>query len=261
MHTLKTISEPKDENTLLLLHGTAISDASMNKKSVICEGVVVSTNQKKFRESSLFFNGNSRILVEPTNFFKNDWTIDWWEYALDGAGARFSGAYTTGNYWGNLVIGHIGMNTYASTSPTVNNWNVISGMTMMHNNINTWVHRAFIKKGNTLTSYLNGQAIAIATLNGDIGFDSNYPMAIGDYRADDHNHFIGYIDEFRISNIARWTQNFEVSKHEYVLVEPIKIVNSTSILGLAQIDKRDDIYASIMKINESMENLDRLVGA
>lgn len=39
------------------------------------------------------------------------------------------------------------------------------------------------------------------------------------------------------------------------------VVSSTSILNLTQIDKRDDVYASIMSINESMQILDRLVGA
>lgn len=39
------------------------------------------------------------------------------------------------------------------------------------------------------------------------------------------------------------------------------VVSSTSILNLAQIDKRDDVYASIRSINESMQILDGLVGA
>lgn len=39
------------------------------------------------------------------------------------------------------------------------------------------------------------------------------------------------------------------------------IVSSTKILGLAVIDKRDDVYASIQSINNSMQILDGLVGA
>lgn len=39
------------------------------------------------------------------------------------------------------------------------------------------------------------------------------------------------------------------------------ITKETENLGFPQIDKRDDVYASIMSINESMQILDRLVGA
>ena len=38
------------------------------------------------------------------------------------------------------------------------------------------------------------------------------------------------------------------------------IPSSTNILGLAMIDKTDDIYASINEINKSMQSIDDLVG-
>lgn len=86
-------------------------------------------------------------------------------------------------------------------------------------------HWAFVKSGNTLTSFKNGVQFATATLNGKIGWHPHIAFSIGSYRAGDVSYFTGYIDEFRISNVARWKTNFtppstSYREYEFMLTYP-----------------------------------------
>ena len=78
--------------------------------------------------------------------------------------------------------------------------------------INTWHHIAVVSSGGTATLYLDGHAIGSTTL-------SNTPSALGGGAGttDDwlgksefssEQYYAGYMDEFRISDDARYTSNF-----------------------------------------------------
>lgn len=72
----------------------------------------------------------------------------------------------------------------------------------------------------------------------------------------------------RFRKLKTWiSQSYKLSQYantdtlKLITTESDKnVVSSTSILNLTQIDKRDDVYASIMSINESMRIIDELVG-
>ena len=198
-----------DSTTLLLVKGTNLNDASGYKRTITNEGVTVSQSASKFDGSSLYFNGSSRLLVPSFDFFGGDWTIDWWEYPTSSSSkSRFCSSYTTNTgTCGGILLGYQGTKVYAS-SAAEGSWNIIAGTDMLSTTVNTWTHWAFVKSGTTLTSYRNGVKFASATMNNKVGFSSAISFAIGDYRAGDHNYFIGYMDRFRISNIARWASNF-----------------------------------------------------
>ena len=202
-----------DPNTLLLLHGEEISDSSMYKCELQNSGVTVSSAQSKFGGSSLYFNGSSKIFLDAIEFGNSDFTIDWWEYCT-GNGSRFSSSWTMDDRCTGLLLGYDGGTVWAASILSYN-WDLISGAVMLSSTLSEWVHWAFVRSGTSLTSYRNGIQFATAVLNGTIYYDPSIRMAIGGYREKAPTLFNGYLDEFRISNIARWTENFTPPTEPY----------------------------------------------
>lgn len=210
------VEPPVDENTLLLLHGEDLTDSSVNKTALTNQGATVSTAQSKFGGSSLYFNGSSRILIPAIVFGSNDFTVDWWEYPTSSScGARFSSEYATvSSEMGGMLLGYSGKSLYASSASN-SSWDMVSGAAAFSVTANAWTHWAVVRSGNKLSTYRNGTLFWSQTISGAVYSSGKYMSAIGDYRTGDHNYFVGYIDEFRISNIARWTANFTPPTEPY----------------------------------------------
>lgn len=74
--------------------------------------------------------------------------------------------------------------------------------------INTWYHSAFVRNGANLDFYVNGTKIGsthnigTSTINNSA---ANFSIFSDTFNAGTSNWFL---DEFRFSNIARWTANF-----------------------------------------------------
>lgn len=213
-----------DANTLLLLHGEDLTDASPHGHTLTNNGVTVSSAQSKFGGKSLYFNGSARLLLDPIDFGANDFTVDWWEYVTSSAsGARLCTQYTTETAsikLGGILLGYAGTAVYASSYISTGAWDLVNGANMFSNTLNGWVHWAIVRSGTTLTSYRNGAKFASTTISGAIACDPQYKTAVGDYRAGDAEPFIGYLDEFRVSNIARWTADFTPPDKEYETIPP-----------------------------------------
>lgn len=204
--------EEVDEHTLLLLHGEAFEDSSMYRRTVGDFGATISTAQKKFGSSSFYFNGNSKLLISSSIDFKsNDFTVDWWEYCTASSnGTRFSSPWTsTSDLDGGFLIGYHGTSVFAKTGPSAGSWNLVSNAPLVSVTTSQWVHWAIVRNGNTLISFRNGVRYSSVSINsGNIHYDPSNPMAVGGYRQFNTDYFSGYIDEFRISDVARWTTNF-----------------------------------------------------
>ena len=160
--------------------------------------------------TAINFN-NSRICFpqETIIFGDKDFTIDWWQRETTSGitGTKFCSLYTTdSSSYGGMQLGHNGI--YVDISSKINSWNLVRGAIMFEYELYMPVHYAVVRHNNTLTSYKNGTLFASTSINGTIFQDSKYDMCIGDYRAGDHDYFIGHIEEFRISDVARWTSNF-----------------------------------------------------
>lgn len=212
-----------DENTMFLLHGDTIEDSSIYKIPITNSGVQASSSKSKFGEKSLYFNGNSRILFpgNTINFGSNDFTIDWWEYCESGSKTRFNSAYTTGQKYGGMNIGYSGTYVYCGSSFN-SNYDLINGRTMLNVSVNIWVHWAVVRHKNNLYVYRNGVLFSSSPISGSIAYSAEYKMVIGDHREGDHNYFKGYIDEFRISNVARWTSNFTPPSEPYSIYSSVE---------------------------------------
>lgn len=92
--------------------------------------------------------------------------------------------------------------------------------------LNAWHHLAFVKHGNNLLFFVDGQLSFSGDFTGtNLDFSS---LRIGAYESINSQGFDGKIDEVRISKKAQYTQSFSVPSEEFIgLVEPSSQVNSS----------------------------------
>ena len=200
-------------DTTLLLHGDTVTDDSGNNRAIANTGVTVSTDQSKFGGSSLYFNGSSYLTPSYVNDFalgSGDFTIDWWEYrtANGDSSAVYNRRINDTNPYSTLVGFSTNGDVQAYMAAADGAWTV-SGLAMGTVQLNTWVHRALVRNGGTLSTYQNGVLIASTTVSGSLD-TGTVPPDIGrwHYNASTLNYFVGYINDFRIRKSAVWTDAF-----------------------------------------------------
>lgn len=190
------------ENIILLLHGDEIADSSIYQKTITNSGVMVSELQSKFGEKSLFFNGNSYLTVDlPVN---GDVTVDFWLFHSGGSmdyptplAYRVSDS-VRGIY---LVIQESDDQLVYGASSASSGFNEMFSGTITNNQ---WTHFAAVRKSGTITFYKNG--VQVAQFDGVL--TSNQKLMIGWSGDNANNYFNGYIEEFRVCNLAVWDSNF-----------------------------------------------------
>lgn len=199
-----------DNNTVFLLDGTSLTDAT-GKNTVTNTGVVVSTDDSCYGTSSLYFDGSSYLTINNTSIIPTtgDWTIDWWEKKTEyvSASASFSIKYSS-----DTSVQYGIMNGYTSTSAnarmyistTGTSWSYVgSGNT----EYNKWVHRAVVRHGGKIMAFKNGALMDSIAVDDATALAIAQNMTIGMYMNSSGvlNCMKGYIDQFRISNCARWS--------------------------------------------------------
>lgn len=209
-----------DEHTLLLLHGENLEDSSQYHVIITNTGTTVSAAKSRFGGASLYFNGQSRLNAPAIDFGSSDFTVDWWENcdAMTGSsGSRFSDAFVTDSKYGNLLIGWKNM---VFMSGNFTSWNMIQGGAVMDSTVGEWVHWAFVRNGTSFKSYKNGKLFYSAVITEPIAYSPQSQLAIGQWKQSNPDAFKGYIDEFRISNVARWVSDFTPPSQPYGLDTP-----------------------------------------
>ena len=216
-----------DLHTKLLLHGDSFLDGSKYKRAITNISVAVSTAQSKFGDSSFYFDGSAYLTIPGYDFGTDDFTIDWWEYPTSSnAGTRFTNVYCTAyaTQAGGLLT-HLctnGLQVYLSNKTggaAASDWNVLAGQAIGNNIVNTWTHRAVVRSDSRLMFFKNGQLEYTYTIGTNkIGYSSDRPWGIGNWASDlmtTGYPYIGYIDEFRVSDIARWAESFTPPTEPY----------------------------------------------
>lgn len=208
---------PPDENTLLLLHGEDLTDGSIYGHTVTNNGVSVSTAQSKFGGSSLYFNGSSYLSITNSAFTevtKDDFTIDWWQYKTVAKGTLMAFNVLNAEGYSQILAQHSD-GTKLFGSYTGSTWDAVNGATAFSITTNVWQHWAIVKSGTTLTTYLNGVKYWSGTVSGSFSGGTG-EVLIGCHAASSNRDYMtGYIDEFRASNVARWTENFTPPTEPY----------------------------------------------
>ena len=172
-----------------------------------------STLYSKIGASSLCFDGTGDYLSIPkhTDFeFTGDFTTECWFYITSHQrGAFFSSTIedSTSSGIGFLMelntAGRIDVQCRADVNKVVSS--------SVQHNLNTWYHAAYVRSGTNVKLYIDGVEQASNTgSTGTVQFPSTI-MKIGKSREDTATEFAGYMDEVRISNVARYTSNFTPS--------------------------------------------------
>ena len=200
-----------DSNTLLLVQSettngsTTFTDASSSAKTVNSTGTVDhSTDQAKFGSSAMHFQSGA-LTVSSADFTvgTGDFTYDWWIYST-GVGTTGMMAATTSSGTVGPLVYSAGAYTYGFKMGNGGSGSVVDTFTIPSA---TWTHIALVRSSGLCGVAVNGvftQALVSNTLNvtgnacaiGARYSDGSFPMT---------NSFI---EEFRFSNVARWTADF-----------------------------------------------------
>lgn len=200
-----------DEHTLCCLHfdkSTTKDEIGKyewkeNKKPAL-------SDTGKFNKSLDTSQGCIYMPISP-QLNDNDFTIDFWLY-IKNVSAEYNtilcfndnpAPSAPGNFilYYDFSATQIVIVSYPQTN--INNLTIPFAKEM-------WGHIAIVRKGNTVIFYKNGKTIKSGQVSGNIYPNANLPFVIGDYISLGWNNrrLNGYIDEFRISDIARWTSDF-----------------------------------------------------
>lgn len=208
-----------DQYTVSLLH---FDDGLKDEcgKVWVSNNAGVSTDQKKFGNSSLAVDVGKYIYTDDVSDFDftGQFTIEMWVMFTKYPTARgqsyahnlFS-QFKDSNNVINLDVGSFGDNSmsgigFDSTSGGARI--VVGGKCNL--SLNTWYHTAFVADGlGGLYVFLNGKLISHENMAVKFPLLNSTRACIGKllFPGSDYD-CIGYIDEVRISKIARWTEEF-----------------------------------------------------
>lgn len=215
-----------DENTLLLLHGEDISDSSRYGLSVWNIGGVVPSNERsKFGEKSLYFNGSSHLVIPDISFPSGtqDYTVDYWQYMTSSdvvyRASVVSISFVDLNGYG-VILGYWSpdkndMVLYLSSSTGL--FDIANMVQIGPVTFDQWQHYAFVRSGQKYMVFNNGTKVVDITTSASVDSFSG-PLYVGRYNYQDNDlakQIKGYIDELRVSNVARWTENFTPPTEPY----------------------------------------------
>lgn len=208
-----------DANTLFCCHpvgadgSTTFIDSSPSARTITANGdAQVDTAQSKFSGGSLLLDGtgDSWTLGNDNDFQfgTNPFTIEAFAWPdNDGATLRFYGDGDAGDTTASLRIRRGATNKLVcsiydvTVTPTevTSTTDIIAG---------SFYHIAFVRTGNTLKLFINGTqeggdqtfSVAMNSKQNSYKFGQHGALATGLWK--------GWIDEPRISNVARYTANF-----------------------------------------------------
>jgi len=184
------------------------------------------------------FDGNDYLSIPnhaDFNFGTGDFTIDFWLNAPDVSTTSFvigKGSSGSDRWILSVADGRFLMTDESGTL-------VSTSIGLLQTN--TWYHLAVVKDSGTLTLYVDGvnqdsNTVGDLTRGGDVTIGTALSGA-STYAA----YFTGYLDELRISDVARWTSDFSGS----LPVNPYTICDGTK----TNVDYGSDLYIHISDVH------------
>ena len=195
-------------NTKLLLNmadGQAIDSAAQNNLTLY-GNAKISTGQAKFGNTSMVFDGTGDYFTLPSSSFTpfgaGDFTIECFARfdAINGKGLFQLGA----SYLPSAVTGPAVFASVATNNP----WRIYYGTSDADASVSpsadTWYHVAYVRSSGVTKLYVDGTSVI--SQNDTTNYTNTFFVIGGGYSSS----FLmdGYIDEFRISHMARYTSNF-----------------------------------------------------
>ena len=211
-----------DTNTLLLLHADSFSDSGGNDVYVSSGGTTISEAQSKFGGKSFYFDGSSYMTIgNDIVLGTGNFTIDFWVYR-SSSNAAFRRWITSsiGAWTGNTFCVRESNTSAVNTTLATSSTTIASG---------AWHHIAVVRNGSTQTIYIDG--VSSASVSDSTNYSEPIKYIGGCYKTSGTEYFVGYMDEIRISNTARWTSNFTVPTSRY---------EEEKVLGYVLSDNKDE---------------------
>jgi hypothetical protein len=228
--TAPTAAFVNDESTLLLLHmdGTDSQTFFEDDNGIRSQtgltatgGAIISTTRSKFGGSS--WNGSSSSTATmllpqtPYTFGTDDFTIECWanvDLDFSSTGSSIFSMGTSVNDASNYRL-RIGAGT--------NNFGLTLGSTAYETtfiwSLDVWYHLAVVRSNGVVSLYINGVKDTSIGSSGNITFTTSLEerfLGIGRITYAGVRAFPGYIDEFRVSDTARYTADFTAPTAPFV---------------------------------------------
>ena len=207
-YTVPTAPLARDANTSLLLNFTnaGIYDATSKNDLETVGNAQISTAQSKWGGSSMAFDGSGDYLISSnTNMYTlyGAFTIEGWVYRNTSSSRLiFIEARTAGGY-ANYLFGILTNGTAEFvTSNSANYYNPSETVTS-----GQWVHVALVRDtSNVVKLYINGNGAATTKTISGVLTPAASSVWIGGQK--DPQYSDGYINDLRITQLARYTTNF-----------------------------------------------------
>jgi hypothetical protein len=191
-------------SVVLLLHadgsGSSFVDSSSAARTITAGGgATQSATQFKWGVKSLSLNGTSSRLSASIPAIGNTWTVEAWIY-LTSLPSGQDGAYiadfraSNGNNYTLGVLGSTGLLYFYGYGSDLQGTASIS--------TNAWHHIAYVNDNGSVSLYLDGSRCGTTTKNYSQG---SATVVIGSRYSQDTEFINGYIDDLRISTVARYS--------------------------------------------------------
>jgi hypothetical protein len=214
-----------DVFTKLLMHMDDSNFKDECGNNLVNNGVVFNNTNYKFGNGSMYFNGTptGNISINGDfNFGVLDFTIDFWIFAplqSSNAGILTSSIYASQwNYYPyayNIIFNNSNTISMYYHDSINGSSNLIDLITLTPN---SWQHIAIVRNKTKLYGFSNGILMKSYTISESQQFMcDNNTIALGRHDARTSFPFNGYIDELRISNVARWITDFTPLSSQYLL--------------------------------------------
>lgn len=204
-----------DEHTILLLTDDFNNKSNYPIELFIAASCQINSSIQRDGRNSIYIPNNSTSYIRiDTNlgiYGNNNWTIESWVYVPDFKvralysqrnSATSNNQYGVACYFGNTATN--GPRFLVSTNTS--SWNVRDSSSGSYSTA-IWFHLAFVRNGNLFQVFKNGTLTeSFSSTASLVNVDTRW--WIGYYNNGTQYYFNGYIQDFRVSNIARYTINF-----------------------------------------------------
>jgi len=212
-----------DEYTKLMLHMDGDQSDIKHEIMHVNGSPIYSAAQSKFNGSSLYLADADRVEMTNTqlmDFGTSNFTIEWWMYVPSSADSSTHRALV-GQY--SAQAGAFEIYTLAGEDDydiAMNLWYSSWGDYQLRSDdqysTDAWHHVAIVRESSTsIVLYVDGVEQDAITVPSDLQVNNHnsFGLRIGDegQLAPRGHGFIGYLEEFRVSYIARWTEDFSAS--------------------------------------------------
>jgi hypothetical protein len=253
-----------DENTKLIMHfdgsddGTVFTDDSGNSfNGTATQQAVTSTDDKKFGSASLYCPNKDSFITIADDIIPEgtaDWTIDfwyktadittawgqyYWRNGTDDSHRLFAHNYNWSGGEHDIKIGLCWNNENPNVELRTNTHGLVD---------NSWNHIAYARYNGEFLLFINGDLAVTSSGWGSYSipnFASNFIIG----HASDQANIAAYFDEFRVSDIARWTADFTPPTEAYSATATTAVKSANGLANASVKAVQGLARASVKSIN------------